>query len=92
MNNQTRSHEIIFAFGFLLIALVGIGMTTIAPTSPDKLFVSICLFFVGATIGLLFLAKSLEPKPVNWLTADVLFTLSFCVVHYAYFIYWTFDF
>ncbi|MCH2179376.1 MAG: oligosaccharide repeat unit polymerase [Mariniblastus sp.] len=91
MNNQTRSHEIIFAFGFLLIALVGIGLTTIAPTSPDKLFVSICLFFVGATIGLLFLAKSLEPKPVNWLTADVLFTLSFCVIHYAYFIYWTFD-
>lgn len=91
MRNQTRSHEIVFAFGFLLIGLVGIGLTTIAPTSPDRLFISICLFFVGTTISLLFLAKILEPKPVNWLTADVLFTLSFCVIHFAYFVYWIFE-
>ena len=91
MKNQTRSHEIIFAFGFLLIGLVGVGLTTIAPASPDKFFITICLFFVGATLGLLFLAKCFEPKPINWLTADVLFTLSFYVIHFAYIVYWTFD-
>ena len=64
------------------------ALTFFAPRSPDPLFIGVVLGLVVLVLSMLYIAKSLQPKPINWLTADVLFSVSFCAVHFAYFFYW----
>ena len=74
--------------GFFVLAIVSGTMQFIAPDRPEKLFIGVILALLIATLGLLFLSKKTEPKPVNWITVDVMFTSAFSVIHFAYFFYW----
>ena len=73
---------------FLVIALIAGAMQFVAPDAPDKTFIGGILVLVIATFIILFFSKLSEPKPVNWLTVDVLFAGTFSVIHFAYFFYW----
>lgn len=77
-----------FGFFFVMLSIVSVLATTLAPSKPDALFIAGILSIVFVTLTLLFMAKQIQPKPVNWLTADVLFAISFCLIHFAYFAYW----
>ena len=90
MSSATRKSGSEQAFGFFFLLLAGAGTlaTFIAPVRPDPIFIGVILGMVVASLSLLYVAKSLQPRPINWLTADVLFAVSFCLVHFAYFFYW----
>lgn len=77
-----------FGFFFFLLAVGCTLATFVAPRTPDPFFIGMILGIVAITLSLLYLAKSLQPRPINWLTSDVMFTASFCAVHFAYFAYW----
>tara|TARA_R110002049_G_scaffold72490_2_gene187218 strand:- start:254906 stop:256390 length:1485 start_codon:yes stop_codon:yes gene_type:complete len=84
--NQTPSAN---AFGFFLLAAASSGMLFFDPGRPERWFVVVILALVAATLCLIYAVKSKEPKPVNWLTVDVLFAGTFCIVHFGYFVYWS---
>lgn len=73
---------------FLLLASISWVLIPNAPSAPHEGFITQCLCLVVATNIALFIVKSLQPKPVNWLTVDVLFTVSFTLIHFGYFFYW----
>lgn len=76
--------------GFALTTVIGILLSLIAPTVSriDKMFCWIVMANVLATLVVLFAKKSRERKPVNWLTPEVSFTVSFSVVHFLYVFLW----
>lgn len=73
---------------FILLACVFGVLIPNAPNSPDEAFISQCLALVFLTNLVVFVIKLLQPKPVNWLTVEVLFTVGFSLIHFGYFTYW----
>ncbi len=76
------------SLAFFGLACLSLALYSIAPIRPERWFVMICLGMIVVTHIVIFLAKSNQPKPVNWLTVDVLFTSTFSIVHFGYFLYW----
>lgn len=85
---QRTGSEQFFGFLFLILAGACAVLSFFAPLKPDALYISVVLGSVSLTLSLLLVAKSMQPKPINWITADVLFATSFSLVHFAYFFYW----
>ena len=85
---RKSNSELTFGFFFVLLAVVSSTATLLAPRSPEPGFIAGILGLVVLTLVLLFLAKAVQPKPVNWITADVLFGAAFSLIHFAYFFYW----
>ena len=77
---------------FLLLALVSSVLMVVAPSRPERWFVVACLGMAGFTNASVLLLKKGDQRSVNWLTADVVFSFTFTVVHFVYFIYWWFGF
>ena len=89
-SSKTRDSgsEQTFSFFFLLLAGICVTASFLAPQKPDPVFIGIVLGIVVAMLSLLYIAKTLQPKPINWITADLLFAGTFSAVHFAYFFYW----
>ena len=89
-SSKTRNSgsEQTFSFFFLLLAGICVTASFLAPRKPDPVFIGIILGIVVAMLSLLYIAKMLQPKPINWITADLLFAGTFSTVHFAYFFYW----
>ena len=81
-----------FGLAFFFLSFCSAVMVPFAPDAPDKPFILLCLAIILATNGLVLMSKIRQPKPVNWLTTDVLFTIGFSLIHFGYFAYWLCDF
>lgn len=77
-------------FGFITSTLLGVVLSMAAPSSGhvSQGFCWIVLLNVWLTVAVLFYKKCREKKPINWLTPDVSFTVSFIVVHFLYVFLW----
>ena len=84
--------DIVSTIGFALTTVVGVILSVIAPSVIDRSFCWMVLGNVAATLVVIFIKKSRERKPVNWLTPDVSFTLSFLIVHFLYILLWLTEF
>lgn len=82
--------DFVSILGYAFTAIVGCLLSAIAPTSGnvDKSFCWMVLANVAATLVVLLFKKTREYKPVNWLTPDVTFTVSFVIVHFLYIFMW----
>ena len=88
-----RSHvQIAWAILQLLLSIVAIAFALGAPTNPSRVFILSCLGLVLCSLAIVVIAKLQEPKPRNWLTVEVLFALSYSVIHFAYICYWLLGF
>lgn len=85
-------NHIACAFIQLFLALASAGLAFLAPAAPDRGFIALSLAVVVASLMVVLLAKRSEPKPTNWMTADILFSVSFSIVHFAYVTYWMFGY
>ncbi len=88
---KTRSNAVFVALQFGLAAVACV-LVLGAPRAPDRQFLLICLILVALSLLTVFAYKRTEPKPINWLTIDVLFSLTYTVIHFSYIAYWIFSF
>lgn len=70
--------------------VIGTVMAVLAPTSEkvNPLFCWGVLVNVSMTMLVLIFRKAREPKPVNWATPEVAFSISFVIVHFLYVFMW----
>lgn len=87
---KTEKNDGFSTLGFLLSSIFGVLLSIVAPSSNvvDPTFCWLVLANVFATLIFLYIKKSRERRPVNWVTPDVAFTASFVIVHFLYIFLW----
>jgi hypothetical protein len=59
-----------------------------APRTISRPFMLFCVLGGLGTLALQIVFRAVGPKPVNWVSVDILFMLGFCVVHFVYPLFW----
>ena len=70
---MSQSSASSYCFGFLLIAATSAASVQFAPNRPESWFVAWCWCKLRLIGAILVAIKRSEPRPVNWVTVDVLF-------------------
>lgn len=63
-------------------------MVVVAPKSVDPAFCWGTIAIVGLNLLLVLFGKLSEPKPINWISAELIFATSFIIVHFLYIFMW----
>ncbi|MCH2181525.1 MAG: hypothetical protein MK108_05920 [Mariniblastus sp.] len=87
---RTNRLNPMFAVAYFCLFAVSVLLVVNAPESNtiSRAYCAVILVTVGLILGLVFLRKLTEPKPVNWLTPETAFTASYVVVHFLYILLW----
>jgi hypothetical protein len=70
------------------VLLVGAALSAIAPKHLSKGFVACCVILATILLAAQLIHKATGPRPVNWLTVEILFLIAFYIAHFVYPAYW----
>ena len=75
----------------VLILLASVVLSVNAPTDIDGTYLSLCLWMALSVIALQFVYRATGPKPVNWLSIDIVALLPMIIIHFTIPYYLIFD-
>ena len=65
----------------VLILLSSVVFSVNAPTNIDPTYLALCLLMALSVISLQFVYRATGPKPVNWLSIDIVALLPMLIIH-----------
>ena len=80
---------LLIALGLVLLySLSEIGR---APSNIDSNYLRLPVFLAGVIVLLQVAYKATGPKPINWMSIDIITMIPFCIVHLGLSLYWIMD-
>ncbi|MBN2447250.1 MAG: oligosaccharide repeat unit polymerase [Phycisphaerae bacterium] len=83
-----RTSGRILAAVLLLILLGAVLAASVAPRDLSRAFLGICTFTALGILVLQIVHVATGKERANWMSVDILFMLSYLIVHYVYTLFW----
>ena len=84
-SSSGRMIVLLLQTGLLIMSLAA---SVVAPTNLSKPFLFMCVMLATLSFVLQCIYKRLMPKPIDWFTVDILFSITFFLVHFWYYCSW----
>ena len=78
---------LILAILFIMF-IISLILAYLAPASLSRPYLGTCVIMALVTVILQTIYRATGPRPVNWFCIDVLFMVSFFIIHFWYPMYW----